>query len=494
MPIYFTRCALTPPQHRKRAPALSADVAQQHEAVERVVCDALDALSGPEIARQVARRLTYPLADRTIRKRLAELTAAGRIRRVGDRRGRRYYPIIDERRYAPLPRQARELIREPEADIVPLSSAAERARARITRPRQQRTPVGYEREFLSRYEPGTTWYLPAGVRAKLHRAGATPESGRPAGTFARDILARLLIDLSWASSRLEGNTYSRLDTQNLIEFGQIAEGKDASEAQMILNHKSAIELLVEEAATIDYDRRTLFTLHAVLSQNLLSDTRDEGRLRTRAVGIGGSTFVPLAMPQQIEEYFTLILNKARAIPDAFERSFFAMVHLPYLQPFIDVNKRTSRMAANISLVKENLCPLSFIDVPSASYIEAMLAIYEDQDIALLRDVYVWAYERSCSHYRIVRDSFGEPDIFRLRYRLQLQAVVRAMIADMHAPARSTLRAWAESHQVPAEDVARFADLALELLMGLSEGAAARDRITAAEYGAWRARFAKEERG
>jgi Fic family protein len=259
---------------------------------------------------------------------------------------------------------------------------------------------------------------------------------------------------------------------------------------MILNHKSAIELLVEEAASIDYDRRTLFTLHAVLSRNLLSDAGGEGRLRTRAVGIGGSTYIPLAMPQQIEEYFTLILDKARAIPDAFERSFFAMVHVPYLQPFIDVNKRTSRMAANISLVKENLCPLSFIDVPSHSYVEAMLAIYEDQDIALLRDVYAWAYERSCNQYRIARESAGDPDIFRLRYGAQLAAAVRAMIAGMHAPARPTLRAWAESHQIPREDVARFADLALELILGLSEGAAARDRITAAEYAAWRQRFAK----
>ena len=485
---------MTSPSPPQRAPASSADVAEQHDCIERVVHDARRALSGPEIAQLIASRLTYPLADRTVRKRLAELTAAGRIRSAGDRRGRRYHPSDTERPYALVQNRASELIREPEADIVPLSAAAERARARVTRPRQQRTPVGYERAFLHAYEPGKTWYLPASVRTRLHQAGAPPESGRPAGTFARDILARLLIDLSWASSRLEGNTYSRLDTQNLIEFGQIAEGKDASEAQMILNHKTAIELLAEEAASIDYDRRTLFTLHAMLSRNLLPDTRDEGRLRTRPVGIGGSTYVPLAMPQQIEDYFNLILDTARAIPDAFERSFFAMVHLPYLQPFIDVNKRTSRMAANISLVKENLCPLSFIDVPSASYVEAMLAIYEDQDIALLRDVYVWAYERSCSQYRIVRDSFGQPDLFRLRYQTQLQIVVRAMIVGLHAPARSTLRALAESQHVPAEDVARFADLGLEVLIGLSEGAAARDRITAAEYGAWRTRFAKGERG
>lgn len=89
------------------------------------------------------------------------------------------------------------------------------------------------------YRPNQVCYLTPALRAHLHAIGRSPDGQRPAGTYARQVLGRLLIDLSWASSRLEGNTYLRLDTQNLIEFGRLAEGKDQVEAQMILNHKAA---------------------------------------------------------------------------------------------------------------------------------------------------------------------------------------------------------------------------------------------------------------
>jgi hypothetical protein len=109
------------------------------------------------------------------------------------------------------------------------------------------------RSFLESYRPNETHYLPPEICDHLHRIGRPPDGPRPAGTYARDILNRLLIDLSWASSRLEGNTYTRLDTQNLIEHGQAAEGKDRREAQMILNHKDAIELLVEQVEEIGFN-------------------------------------------------------------------------------------------------------------------------------------------------------------------------------------------------------------------------------------------------
>ena len=105
-----------------------------------------------------------------------------------------------------------------------------------------RRPVGYQREFLDNYVPNESEYLPPGVREQLHHMGRAPlRAQQPSGTYARQILDRLLIDLSWASSRLEGNTYTRLDTERLIQFGQAAAGKDATETQMILNHKAAID-------------------------------------------------------------------------------------------------------------------------------------------------------------------------------------------------------------------------------------------------------------
>ena len=150
-------------------------------------------------------------------------------------------------------------------------------------------------EFLEQYRPNETAYLPQGLRTQLHNLGRSPAEQTPAGTFARDIFNRLLIDLSWASSRLEGNTYSRLDTERLIEFGQVAEGKDALETQMILNHKNAIEYLVRNVEQADVDTETVIALHAFLSDGLMADPMACGHIRTRAVEIGGSVYLPIAL-------------------------------------------------------------------------------------------------------------------------------------------------------------------------------------------------------
>jgi len=420
-----------------------------------------------------------PIANRTLLRRLERLRREDRIGVEGE--GPRTA-------YRPGPAMVLEVPAQEEG-YVPLSRDGARVRALMRRPLAERKPTGYADGFLRGYQPGKTWYLPVSIREHLHEVGRTPEAERPAGTFARDIFGRLLIDLSWASSRLEGNTYSRLDTQNLLEFGQHVEGKDVTEAQMILNHKAAIEFLVEEAERVGFDVLTFQSLHAALSENLLGDPADEGRLRTRIVEISGTTYRPLAIPQRIEECFRLLLEKAAEIRDPFEQAFFVMVHVPYLQPFADVNKRTSRLGANISLIKSNLCPLSFVDVPQRPYIDAVLGVYELTRVELLRDVFVWAYQRSCAQYRVLRESIGEPDPFRLRYRAELAAAVRETVRNGRPPSSTVLRQWAGEHGVELGDERAFAEIALALLLGLHEGALYRYRITPGEFKAWRARFA-----
>jgi Fic family protein len=178
--------------------------------------------------------------------------------------------------------------------------------------------------------------------------------------YARQLFDRLLIDLSWNSSRLEGNTYSLLETMRLLEVGKAAQGKDLKETQMILNHKAAIEFLIN-LSEVKVNRYTLLSLHTLLSDNLMSDPTASGRLRFIPVGIAKSAYQPSAIPQVIEECFDLLIKKANKINDPFEQAFFLMVQIPYLQPFDDVNKRTSRLAANIPLLQKNLCPLSFME-------------------------------------------------------------------------------------------------------------------------------------
>jgi hypothetical protein len=232
--------------------------------------------------------------------------------------------------------------------------------------------VGYNRAFLDDYRPNDTFYLSPDTRQRLLECGRSPDGERPAGTYARQIFNRLLNDLSWNSSRLEGNTYSLLETERLLELGETAEGKDVLEIQMILNHKAAIELLVEQAEEVGFNRYTILNLHALLSDNLLGNPQACGRLRTIGFGIGGTVYYPLEVPQLIEECFQQVLDTAAAVKDPFEQAFFVMVHLPYLQPFEDVNRRVSRLAANLPLIRLNLCPLSFVDVPERAYVEGVL--------------------------------------------------------------------------------------------------------------------------
>jgi hypothetical protein len=416
---------------------------------------------------------------RTLQYRLKRLVDEGRLIREGGDRTARYHTA--DAAVAPAPPEAAA-----EAAVT-LSRDGEEIRTHVRQPVAARAPVGYNRNFLDSYRPGETFYLPERARAHLADVGARHVRRQDqAGTYARQILNRLLIDLSWNSSRLEGNTYSLLDTKRLIEFGQEAEGRDRLEAQMILNHKDAVEFLVSNAGDIGFNRYTILNLHGILANNLLADERAAGRLRHIGVGIDGSVYHPPETPQLIEECFDQLLATAAAIADPFEQSLFVMTQLPYLQPFDDVNKRVSRMAANIPFIRANLSPLSFTDLPRDLYTHAMLGVYELNRIELLRDVFIWSYERSAARYAAVRQSLGEPDPFRLRYREALRSVVGEVVrgAMDRRAAADHVAAWVAAN-VEQDDREKFREVAENELLGLHEGNFARYAIRPGEFAAWR---------
>ena len=450
---------------------------EELELIESIVADHPKGLGISAIEANLERRLGSKPNRRTLQRRLQKLIDAQRLMTEGESIALVYKPSADAVARA-------NSGKVPEADLyVPVSPDAAAIRERVGLPLMHRKPVGYRREFLDAYQPGATFYLPESLRSQLHEMGHTPIGERPAGTYAREILGRLLVDLSWASSKLEGNTYSRLDTQNLIEFGQIAQGKDAIETQMILNHKAAIEMIVESTDEVGFDVFTFTNLHAVLSQDLMRDPGASGRLRRRPVDISGTVFYPVAMPQVIEDCFTVLLDKAAAIPDPFEQAFFLMVQLPYLQPFEDVNKRVSRIGANIPLIKGNLCPMSFIDVPERAYVEGTLGVYELNQIELLRDVFVWAYERSCQRYLAMTQTMVEPDPLKIKYREALIQAVQAVVKGLQPPTEAVIARLA-AQNAQASDQAAFADLLIAALAHLHEGSVARYRLRRSEYLDW----------
>ena len=419
--------------------------------------------SGLSLAEVLLRHPDIP--RRTAQRWLAQLAKDGLITAAGAGRARRYL----------LAQQSE----------IPLATASKEILAYVDQPIAARKPVGYQQELLLDYRPNETWYLPAPLRDRLRRMGELPPEQKrlAAGTYGRALVSRLLIDLSWASSRLEGNTYSWLDTRRLIEESREATGSAAIETQMILNHKAAIELLVDNVDAIRFNRFTLLNLHSLLAENLLPNPNDEGRLREHLVEIGASIYRPLAVPAQIEHLFDILLEKAEDIEDPFEQSFFALVHLPYLQPFADVNKRTSRLAANMPLIRASLCPLTFLGVPQQLYVQAILGVYETTRIDLLRDLYVWAYERSTREYIAIRQDLAEPSRLRLAYREVIkQAVYNAV---MRPSADPTVEPTIIEQAVASEDREDVRFLIADELQRLHEGVLARYGIPLDAFRRWR---------
>jgi hypothetical protein len=420
------------------------------------------------------------IARRTAQRLIAKLIANGQITAQGEGRARRYIGFCTDATTGASTTKADNF-----PPFIPVSADSQDILAYIDQPLQARKPVGYQRDFLDAYRPNETWYLSESLRRQLHKMGRTTDIDQPAGTYSRAILNRLLIDLSWASSHLEGNTYSRLDTRELIEHGTAARDKASIETQMILNHKTAIELLVENVDTAEFNRYTLMNLHSALAENLLPNPADEGRIRQHAVDIGQSVYRPLSTPQQIEDALDALLGKANQIRDPFEQSFFMMVHLPYLQPFADINKRTSRLAANLPLFRANLCPLTFLDLPEQAYSRATLGVYELTRVELLRDLYVWAFERSTQEYMAIKQDLAEPDPLRLAWRDCIKQTIRELVTHPELDPLSSIQ-QSVADRVPAQEQPAVQALIIEELRRLHDGVLARYGLRPSEYAAWKA--------
>ena len=431
---------------------------------------------------EISSAMTVKLPLRTLMRRLKSLIGKGEIIVKGKSRARKY--LLNPVNREPSDKPDLKEIEIEKDQLIPLTSESIAIQEQIRLPIQKRSYVNYNRQFLDDYVPNCTKYLTDSISQHLLELGKT-DGERPAGTYARQIFSRLLIDLSWNSSRLEGNTYSILETERLLQLSEFAEGKDMNETQMILNHKAAIEFLVESEQKIRINQYTILNLHALLSNNLLGSPEACGRLRKIPIGIGESVYQPTSIPRLVEECYSEILDKANSISNPFEQSFFLMVHLPYLQPFEDVNKRVSRLSANIPLINQNLCPLSFTDVPSRTYINGLLGVYELNRIDLLRDVFIWAYERSCQLYSTTRKTLGEPDPFRLRYRFLISESLTSVVQGcLNKKMAITAIKQKAQQSVPTEDRDRFIEAVEIELRGLHEGNIARYRLRPSEFEAW----------
>ena len=363
---------------------------------------------------ELLEKLGKEAANRSVRRWLSDMVKTGLVKKLGSKRGTKYRVMEQANRYNGTVSSC-------------FGPESEKIVKRVRSPIYEREPVSYVEDWLNSYQPNMTFYIPPSLRAQLHQAGKRSHLEDPAGTYARQIFNRLLIDLSYNSSRLEGNTYSLLDTQKLVLEGAIAEGKLDEEKVMILNHKEAIRYLVDTAPRLKVDKEVICTLHYLLSDELLEKSY-AGKVRDHGVRIGGSTYIPFEDPKQLQIHLVLITEKAALIKDPYEQSLFLLVHITYLQAFADVNKRTARLSANIPLIKNNLVPLSFNDVEREDYTSAVIAVYELQNIRPLLDLYIFSYMRTCAMYNSTVKSIGFDEI-RVRTRSQRRSIIHDIIVN-----------------------------------------------------------------
>ena len=208
-------------------------------------------------------------------------------------------------------------------------------------------------------------------------------------------LERLAIDLSWKSSQIEGNTYSLLETEKLLKEKETAAGRTKEEAVMLLNHKDAIDFIVDNP---DYlyplSVSKIEDIHNILTKELAVNRN----IRKKRVGISGTNYRPIDNEFQIKEALSDMCDLINEKENIFEQALLALILISYIQPFVDENKRTARIVSNSILINNKFCPISFRTVDSIDYKKAMLLFYEQNNITVFKQIFINQFEFAVKTY------------------------------------------------------------------------------------------------
>ncbi|MFA6159754.1 MAG: Fic family protein [Parcubacteria group bacterium] len=208
-------------------------------------------------------------------------------------------------------------------------------------------------------------------------------------------IERLNIDFSWKSSKIEGNTYSLLETEQLIKNQQEAVGHNKEESVMILNHKKVLEYIALNKK--EFQSMSISQIENIHSL-LIDDLGVTKNLRKTLVGITGTNYRPLDNEFQIREALEKTCQKVNATKDVFEKAVIMMLLIAYIQPFVDGNKRTSRILGNAILQSFNSCPLSYRSMDEVEYKKAMLLFYEQNNTFYFKELFLNQFEFAVENY------------------------------------------------------------------------------------------------
>ena len=208
-------------------------------------------------------------------------------------------------------------------------------------------------------------------------------------------LERFVIELSWKSSKIEGNTYTLLETEGLIKDARQARGKSLYDATMILNHKAAFETILQNPHDFkQLSPSSVLQLHNSLTSGLNISTG----IRQVQVGISGTAYLPPDNQWQITEYFKQVLDCVNQIRFPLEKALVISAMISYLQPFADGNKRTSRMLSNAVLIAHDYYPLSYRNIDENEYKQALILFFETNNLYHIKRLLIDQYRFALSTY------------------------------------------------------------------------------------------------
>ena len=311
-------------------------------------------------------------APATLRRDLKQLEILGYIEQHGEKRGTTYRKTVPGALFSPI--EPREYFRK-ETDA---------------------------RNGLNAYQHDVWKSVPKTFfgEQELESFGVATQKYLARSNTVSDVLRkkeleRFVIELSWKSSKIEGNTYTLLDTERLIRDGVEAPGHTKDEAVMILNHKKAFNYILEAKRSRSFaDKRFIEDVHAILVEGL-GVSRG---FRRGVVGITGSVYRPLDIPTQLEEATQELCAAVTTQTDAYSQALLMLVGISYVQPFEDGNKRTARLVANALLIAGEKAPLSYRSVDETLYRESMLTFYEQLSIMPMKNIFADQYIFACEQY------------------------------------------------------------------------------------------------
>ncbi len=323
---------------------------------------------------ELASMLPDAVSDATLKRALQRLVSSGKVEMSGKARATRYRL------------SAASLLLE-KVDLNEYYSRE--ADEREVRTEYNLQMIGEILPKVDLYTAGERGHLLALQAQYARRAAEMPPDAR------QKELKRFGIDLSWKSSQIEGNTYTLLETERLLEEQKTAAGRTRDEATMLLNHKDALDDIVQHP---DSFRELSMEKIAKIHTHLVKYLGVDNLIRTYGVGITGTNYRPLASDSRIRSELEAACRLVNGTACVFSKALLTLALVSYIQPYSDGNKRTARMAANAVMMAHGYCPLSFRTVDSADYKKAMLLFYERNNISAIKDIFMEQFEDAVKRY------------------------------------------------------------------------------------------------